>query len=262
MFQSLQAGLAGVFKLLPGALALLVCVWPAHGASFSDGFEGYAQDFLDKNYAGGANAAPNGSGNPWWGANPANFAVVGAENGVTPHSGAQMVRNEAGSLFQVPFFDSDSEYCNLAFRLNAGNLYYGNVVLDWWFYDPCGAGTTDPLNQTNYGDFAGLCNYATGIPGNADYNADSGGSADAPSNPVQCLMLGAAYVWGAADTTKYQAQVLGATDGLNSAVSRLTSIPPLRARQAGTTPASSSALPPPPRRRSFISILMTWSIPL
>ena len=30
-------------------------------------------------------------------------------------------------------------------------------------------------------------------------------------------MLGAAYVWGFADTTKYQAQVLGAADGLSSA---------------------------------------------
>ena len=171
LVQSLQAGLAGLFEVLFGALALLVWVCPVHGASFSDGFESYAQGLLDKNYAGGANAATNGLGNPWWGPHPANFTVVGAENGVTPHSGAQMARNEIGSLFQVPFFDSDLEYYNLAFRLNAGNLYYGNVVLDWWFYDPCGAGTTDPLDQTNYGDFAGLCNYATGIPGNADYDA-------------------------------------------------------------------------------------------
>jgi hypothetical protein len=213
----LQADLAGLFEVLFGALALLVWVCPVHGASFSDGFESYAQGLLDKNYAGGANAATNGSGNPWWGPHPPNFTVVGAENGVTPHSGAQMARNEIGSLFQVPFFDSDLEYYNLAFRLNAGNLYYGNVVLDWWFYDPCGAGTTDPLDQTNYGDFAGLCNYATGIPGNADYDADLSGNAEAPSNAVQCLMLGAAYVWGAADTTKYQAQVLGAADGLSSA---------------------------------------------
>jgi hypothetical protein len=199
--------------VLLGALALLAWVWPLQGASLSDGFETYAQGYLDKNYVGGANAAPNGSGNPWWGANPANFSVVGSENGVTPHSGAQMARNEVGSLFQVGFFDFDSEYYNLAFRLNSGNLYYGNVVLDWWFFDPCGAGTGDPLNRTNYGDFAGLCNYATGIPANADYS----GNGDAPGGPIQCLMLGAAYVWGAANTTNYQAQVLGATDGLNSA---------------------------------------------
>lgn len=204
---------ARLVQVLLGALALLAWVGPVRGASFSDGFEGYVQDFVDKNYVGGANAAPNGSGNPWWGANPANFAVVGAENGVTPHSGAQMARNELGSTYQVPF-DSDSEYYNLAFRLNAGNLYYGNVVLDWWFYDPLGGGTTNPPSQ-DYGDFAGLCNYGTGIPGNADYNTDSSGSVAAPGSPVQCLMLGAACVWGAADTTKYQAQVLGATDGLN-----------------------------------------------
>jgi hypothetical protein len=203
-------------QVLLGALAFLAWLSPLHGASFSDGFETYAQDYLDKNYVGGANAAPNGSGNPWWGANPANFAVVGSENGVTPHSGAQMARNEFGSTYGVPFV-FDSEYDNLAFRLNSGNLYYGNVVLDWWFFDPCGAGTTDPLDRDDYGDFAGLCNYGTGIPGNADYTTNSSGSAVAPASPVQCLMLGAAYVWGAADTSKYQAQVLGATDGLNSA---------------------------------------------
>lgn len=200
--------------MLPGALALLASVWQVHGASFSEGFEGYAQGVLDKNYVAGPNAAPDGSGNPWWGANPANFFVVGAENGVTPHSGAQMARNELGSTYAVPF-DFDSEYCNLAFRLNGGNLYYGNVVLDWWFYDPYGAGTTNPLGQ-DYGDFAGLCNFGTGIPGNADYSTNSSGGADAPGSPVQCLVLGAAYVWGAADTTKYQAQVFTATDGLDS----------------------------------------------
>jgi len=191
------------------AVALLAWVWPARGASFSDNFESYAQGYLDANYAGGPNAAPNGMGNPWWGANPADFSVVGSENGVTPHTGAQMVRNEVGSLFQVGYFDDDSEFYNLAFRLNAGNLHTGNVVLDWWFYDPSGAGT----NQANYGDFAGLCNYATGIPPDADYSA----SGEAPTNLVQCLMLGAAYVWGFADTTKYQAQDLGAGGGLSSA---------------------------------------------
>ena len=204
--QSRHAGWAVVF----GMLALLAWVWPARGASFSDGFESYAQGYLDANYVSGPNAAPNGSGsNPWWGANPADFFVVGSENSVTPHSGAQMVRNEVGSLFQAGYFDDDSEFYNLAFRLNAGNLYSGNVVLDWWFYDPSGAGT----NQTNYGDFAGLCNYATGIPPDADYSP----SGEAPTNLVQGLMLGAAYVWGFADTTKYQAQVLGATNGLSSA---------------------------------------------
>ncbi|MGO8674702.1 MAG: immunoglobulin domain-containing protein [Limisphaerales bacterium] len=201
---------------LLGALALVACAWPVQAASFSDGFETYAEDYLDKDYVGGANAAPNGTGNPWWGANPANFAVVGGENGVTPHSGAQMARNEFGSTYEVPF-DFDSEYYDLAFRFNGGSLYYGNVVLDWWFFDPCGASTTDPLNRDDYGDFAGLCDYGTGIPANADYTTNSSGSVLAPGSPAQCLMIGAAYVWGAADTSKYQAQVLSATDGLNSA---------------------------------------------
>ena len=199
--------------LLAVALALGFWACPLQGASFSDGFESYAQGYLDKNYPGGPNAAPNGSGNPWWGANPANFSVVAAENGVNPHSGVQMARNEVGSLYQVGFFDNDSEYYNLADRLNGGSLYYGGVVLDWWFYDPCGTNTAAPLDAAEYGDSAGLCNFGTGIPADADYS----GSGDAPGNPIQSLMLGASYVWGAADITKYQAQVLGATDGLSSA---------------------------------------------
>ena len=86
VLQSWQARLAAVFS----ALALLAWVWPARGASFGDDFEAYAQGYLDANYVGGPNATSNGTGsNPWWGANPADFFVVGSENGVTPHSGAQ-----------------------------------------------------------------------------------------------------------------------------------------------------------------------------
>ena len=146
-----------------------------------------------------------------------------------------MVRNEVGSLFQVGYFDNDSEFYNLAFRLNGGSLYDG-VVLDWWFYDPCGAGTADPLNQTNYGDFAGLCNYATGIPPDADYSA----SGEAPTNLVQCLMLGAAYVWGFAEYREIPGTPLEPPTA-SAAPIRATSIQPLRARRAGTTPGLSSA---------------------
>ncbi len=198
-------------------LALLPWFGRVHAASFGESFEGYAQGDLDKNLANGNNAAPNGSGNPWWGANPPslapNFAVVGSENGVDPHSGLQMLRNEVGSLFRVGTYDNDREYYNLAFRQNGGTLYYGNLALEWWFYDPCGDSATDPWNRDYYDEFAGLANFGTGIPGDADYS----GSGDDPASPVQRLMLGAFNALGAADTSKYQAIVLGATNGLSGA---------------------------------------------
>jgi hypothetical protein len=72
---------------------------------WSEGFEGYntdaGQDYggLDKNTVGGANAAPNGNGNPWFGPNPNNAWVTKAMTNptptnvvVTPHTGQFMIR--------------------------------------------------------------------------------------------------------------------------------------------------------------------------
>jgi hypothetical protein len=95
---------------------------------FTDGFESYNVGALDKNASGGANAAPNGSGNPWFGPAPPNARVVGTDSGVTPHSGSQMIR---GAL--VTGSDLDQNWYNLAYRLNGGVAYTGGIWLDWWF---------------------------------------------------------------------------------------------------------------------------------
>src|ERR1039458_2100762 len=52
---------------------------------FSDGFESYTagNNPLDKNVAG-PNAAPNGSGNPWFGPVPPNLRVMGTTRGGNP----------------------------------------------------------------------------------------------------------------------------------------------------------------------------------
>jgi hypothetical protein len=170
---------------------------------FSDGFESYTAggNPLDKNYASGPNAAPNGSGNPWFGPAPPNARVVGTEGTVNPHGGSNMIRGSAPS-------DLDENWYNLAYRLNAGNPYTGNIQFSWWFYDPLGSG------GSAYRDFAALGFYNT-APGNTDYPGT--GSLNG-STQIQRLSLGAASTQGAGfDSAYYQARVVGATDGYSSA---------------------------------------------
>jgi hypothetical protein len=172
---------------------------------FSDNFESYASGAgdstpLDKNTAG-PNADTNGSGNPWWGPFPPNFRVVTTgDGGVTAHSGSKMIRGlSSGS-------DLDQDYYNLAYRLNGGNTFTGNLTVDWWFYDPLGSGGTD------FRDYGALAFYSN-VPGDTDY----------PSTPNttltginQRLSLGATNQPGF-DNTKYQARVVGASDGTMNA---------------------------------------------
>jgi hypothetical protein len=169
---------------------------------FTDGFESYTAGGvpLDKNTAG-ANAAPNGSGNPWFGPAPPNARVVGADtfNGptVNPHSGNNMIRGSAAS-------DLDENWVNLAYRFHGGSVYSGNIQYDWWFYDPLGSG------GTTFRDYAALGYYNT-APAGTDYPGT--GSLNS-STQIQRLSLGASNPTGF-DATKYQARVVGATDGLS-----------------------------------------------
>jgi hypothetical protein len=190
--------------LLIGIILLALSVFQTCAqVLFSDGFEGYTAGGspLDKNYSSGANAAPNGSGNPWFGPAPPNARVVGTEGSVSPHSGSNMIRGSAPS-------DTDENWYNLAYRLNGGNSYTGNVEFDWWFYDPLGSGGSD------YRDFAALGFYNT-APGNTDYPGT--GSLNSSSR-IQRLSLGASSSQGTGfDATHYQARVVGATDAYNTA---------------------------------------------
>lgn len=179
-------------------LALSVIQIPAQ-VLFSDGFEGYVggANPLDMNYAG-PNASANGNlaGNPWFGPAPPNARVVGTEGSVTPHSGNQMIRGSAPS-------NLDENWYNLAYRLNGGTPYTGNIQYNWWFYDPLGSG------GSNYRDYAALGYYNT-VPGNTDYPGTGGLN---PAAQIQRLSLGASTPTGY-DNTRYQARVVGATDGL------------------------------------------------
>jgi hypothetical protein len=193
------------------ALAALVAVLMAAAGHaqvlFSEGFESYAPGTLDANFAG-PNAATNGGpGNPWFGPNPPNLQVVGAGGGLSsgaagPHAGSQMVTGH----FQSDF---DQNWYNLAHRNNGGNNVTGNVALKWFFYDPTGSG------NANYLDYVALGNYndaSTAAAGGLDYTATDGGNLN-PGGASQRLSLGASNPTGF-DATKYQARVVGATDGL------------------------------------------------
>jgi hypothetical protein len=175
---------------------------------FSDNFDGYNTGALDKNLVGGPNAAPNGSGNPWFGPGPPNFQVVTAEYGVTPLSGTQMIRGKYNAT------DFDQDFYNLAYRLGGGNSFSGNVSLSWNFYDPLGTGT----GSANYQDFNALTHYTVNATTTADQTGTGVGNMPGYQSGAgdQRLSLGAYSATTGGDATKYQARGVGVTDGINA----------------------------------------------
>jgi hypothetical protein len=187
----------------------------------SEGFETYNAGALDSDYPG-ANQGPNGGpGSPWWSVFPPTFFVVGAEtytipgvstNLVSPHGGTNMVRGDISGNA------SDTIYYNLAYRLNATNGFSGNLILDWWFYDPVGTNVNagNGVFPSQYQDTISLIAYTNIPPTNADYYPDPA-PAGGPGSPIEALSLGAASLQGAGYiATNYQAQVFNATGGYNS----------------------------------------------
>jgi hypothetical protein len=200
---------------------------------FSDGFETYKAGALDKEplyFDGGnngPNAAPNGSGNPWFGPKGPNCQVVGSENGVTPHSGTNMIRgNVAG--------DADLLWCNMAYRFHSGQPIKGNCKLDWWYYDPNTSST-----KTAFKDYVSFYYYNTeSFPAVADWPAswnsqgsmfwDSANGMDwALEQSVSLGASGYDQPGGNYDPTQYQVRLEeanGATYGLdgwcNTGISR------------------------------------------
>lgn len=182
-----------------------------------EGFESYQLGAIDADLSGGPNAAASGSGgNPWFGPLPPNLHVVVAQDGVTPISGNQMV---TGSGIN---YDGDQDWYNLSYRFNGGRPFRGNVMLDWWFYDPNGAG------DSSYQDYIALVSYPT-MPTNTDYPAGGNLNSGLPTlttNNYQRLIVGGDSVQSAGyDSTKYQMRVVFAPDGysggwFNSPVTR------------------------------------------
>lgn len=191
------------FGVLSGFVLLVFTVCASANVLLSEGFESHTAGVspLDKNVAG-PNSAPNGSGNPWFGPAPPNGRVVGADsvNGptVSPHGGNNMVRGSAPS-------DLDQNWYNLAYRLNGGSAFTGNIQFDWYFYDPIGQGA----GSTNFRDFAAVGFYNT-APSGTDY--PGAGSLNTGVTQIQRLCLGAFNGNGASQTV-YNARVVGETAG-------------------------------------------------
>ncbi len=184
-------------------LSALLVLWAprARAVGFSDGFETYNLGALDSTDVGGPNEDVPGGNNPWFGSAPPNFRVVNAENGVTPHSGTNMVRGCFNCLY-----DQDVDWFNLSYRCATGGVYTADIALEWWFYDPLGS-----LGGGDYIDFVALGNYSP-VPPDTDYS-DAGWPAVASQK--LCLGADAPRLNTNIDTTVYQARIVGATDGVN-----------------------------------------------
>jgi hypothetical protein len=187
---------------LPAILAFVVVSRQAQAAAFVEGFEVYAQGALDADLSGGPNEGTNGGANPWFGGNPPNIRVVGAENGVSPHSGTNMVRGCYNCLY-----DKDTDWYNLSFRNAAGGVFSGNFVLDWWFYDPLGAG-----GGGDYVDYVALGNYVD-VPPDMDYTDVT--ILPTPSSQRMSLGSDALRFDANIDATMYQARIIGAGEAVN-----------------------------------------------
>jgi hypothetical protein len=192
--RTLLPGLALFALLLASGSRLLA------GALMDESFENYNLGALDANIDGGPNSSTNGGpGNPWWGPYAPNLQVVDQELGIFPHSGTNMVRGRNAGA-------ADTDFINLAYRFNGGNVFTDNILCDWWFYDPVGAGPDASL----FSDYLALGNYP-GLPATNDYS-DSINSVFLLAQPVLALG-GTEHEGGAFDPTVYQAQAFGATNG-------------------------------------------------
>jgi len=182
-------------------LACLVAAWPSHAGGFVDGFEGFARGVLDATFSGGPNWGANGGGNPWFSpaAYPAaGMQIVGTEYSVPPHGGTNMIRAQNYNAL----YGNNTEWYNLSFRCATGGVYYGNFVLEWWFYDPLGGG-----GGGDYLEYIALCNY-DGVAPDLDYYLW-------PGFGSQRMSLGAYMPGTGAGAPMYQARIVGATDGIN-----------------------------------------------
>jgi hypothetical protein len=131
--------------------------------------------------------------------------VIGAENGITPFSGNQMIRGQ-----YVSGRDLDQNWYNLAYRLNNGLPFMENIALDWMFYDPFDP--NDPtVNPTDFRDYVALAFYDSAPP---DTDAPDNYNLNVGFTQIQRISLGAGPNVTAVgfDPTVYQARIVGADD--------------------------------------------------
>jgi len=114
--------------------------------------------------------------------------------------------------------DFDEDFYNLSYWLNATNgnsAFFGNFVLDWWFFDSVGQGTNS-ATPTQYCDFLTVSFYDD-LPPNQPYNSDIATSG--VGGATTSIGIGADYLQDVVmtgtneasgyDKTKYQAYGFG-----------------------------------------------------
>jgi hypothetical protein len=226
-----QLHYGGLGSRILGLALVLIVIGIATGRAntviWSEGFEGYNTDAgldyggLDKNASGGANAAPNGSGNPWFGPNPNNAWVTRTMTNpdptnvvVTPHAGQFMIRGNRNASGWYNDWDNDIDHENVAYRFNGGAPFKGNFAVDWWFYDALGSAYPGDINLGPgcFGDHAGI-EYNTAAPTSTDYSNNGNIGTPATGTVTARLGLGAYEAAVGYDVMVYQAHVLGAADG-------------------------------------------------
>ena len=184
---------------IAGLAVLMLGVQASAGTIFSDDFESYNYGVLDRNMDG-TNAVNTDASNPWIGPDPSNNTVVGPSDQINPgitataHGGSKMIRGNN---------KNDQDYVNISYKYNNGNAYTGGLQLDWWYYDPYGAG-----NSALIDDYMALAYYA-GFQG-VEYPVNDSGDLNTAviGAPTQRLSLGTYN-----NTDYYMARVLGATGG-------------------------------------------------
>ncbi|MGZ5568571.1 MAG: immunoglobulin domain-containing protein, partial [Limisphaerales bacterium] len=159
--------------------------------SFFDGFETYNLGFVDNNTGGGPNPT-----SPWWSLSTTTGqgVVTNSSTGVAPHNGTQMLGTSVAAARQ--------DYYNLTYRLNSGQLIYGNFMCDWWFYDPYGTTSSGATNMQEY--------LALSECGNVPTNSDSTSSFASYNQRVSlgCYNGNVGYNY-----SNYQARIIGGTGG-------------------------------------------------
>ena len=156
--------------------------------TFFDGFESYNLGLLDNNFSG-PNANP--TTNPWWAlTGPAQGTVTNSSTGVSPHGGAKMAGRTGSSFLQ--------DYINLTYRFDAGQAYYGNILCEWWFYDPYG--TTSLVSASNYVDYIALGSYSPVSTTNDNF---------ASSFTIFSRMSLGAFNTTGFNVSNYQARIMG-----------------------------------------------------
>ena len=108
----------------------------------------------------------NAAGLQLWGQQRCHLSVVGAiaaqflylrfrpntayrRSTYPAYSGNQMIGGAYDTVSTSG--DNDETFLNLAYRFNGGQLYYGDIMLDYYFYDP---GVPDAGDQVSLANFA------------------------------------------------------------------------------------------------------------